>query len=260
MFSAPATIGLLDNPATLSRVSLPAKCPMIDACLFCLHQHFVNINTCKHQHFAHINVLSTFSHAHINILPNPIKCPHFAHTHINIVVKVLMNCGQNVDKMNILPKPTTTFCPTTSGKPAPVLLVLLLLLNPTFPFYSNFVPLQNISRSLFSEHTLVFSFILCVGILGGRPGLIRQDSWAFFLTGGVRLAGGEEVTFPAEDKPNFLGAKSWRQLVEAGDTLEDFKGIHHHLREHPDEWRAFCFTEDPYLDQAPGEWNALRDV
>ena len=41
---------------------------------------------------------------------------------------------------------------------------------------------QNISRSLFQDHILVFSFILCVGILRGR-GQIDDRVWAFLLTG-----------------------------------------------------------------------------
>ncbi len=40
-----------------------------------------------------------------------------------------------------------------------------------------------ISRSLFQDHVLVFSFILCVGILRNED-KIDEDVWTFLLTGG----------------------------------------------------------------------------
>ena len=127
--------------------------------------------------------------------------------------------------------------------------------DPPFPFCI----LQNICRSLFSDHTLIFSFILCAGILGRRPGLIQQNAWAFFLTGRGRHDPGDEASF-LEDKPSFLSEKSWRQLVDAEGTLAEFEGISRHVREMPEEWRAFCFADDPYVKPAPGKWNSLRQV
>ena len=59
---------------------------------------------------------------------------------------------------------------------------------------------QNISRSLFQAHTLVFSFIMCVGILRGQEA-ISEDTWMFLLTGGDGSGGG--VSSPVEHKqPN----------------------------------------------------------
>lgn len=42
---------------------------------------------------------------------------------------------------------------------------------------------RSISRSLFQDHVLVFSFILCVGILKNED-KIDEDVWQFLLTGG----------------------------------------------------------------------------
>ena len=42
---------------------------------------------------------------------------------------------------------------------------------------------HSISRSLFQDHVLVFSFILCVGILRNED-KIDEDVWKFLLTGG----------------------------------------------------------------------------
>ena len=123
----------------------------------------------------------------------------------------------------------------------------------------DFVLFQNICRSLFSDHTLIFSFILCVGVLGGRPGVIQQDAWAFFLTGKGRLHPADETSVP-EDKPSFLEEKQWRQLVDVEETLVEFEGISRHVRERPEEWRALRFTDDPYAKPAPGKWSALRHV
>ena len=42
---------------------------------------------------------------------------------------------------------------------------------------------KSISRSLFQDHVLVFSFILCIGILRNED-QIDEDVWKFLLTGG----------------------------------------------------------------------------
>ena len=52
---------------------------------------------------------------------------------------------------------------------------------------------QKISRSLFQEHVMIFSFILCVGIQQGE-GKVNNDVWSFLLTGGDKLQ--KESLFP----------------------------------------------------------------
>ena len=49
---------------------------------------------------------------------------------------------------------------------------------------------QSISRSLFQEHVLVFSFVLCVGILQDR-GEVDENVWKYFLRGSM-LNGGSQ--------------------------------------------------------------------
>ena len=79
------------------------------------------------------------------------------------------------------------------------------------------------------------------------------------MRGGLDPGSRDETSF-LEDRPSFVAEKSWRQLVDADETLAEFKGISGHMRENSDEWRAFCYTEDPYLNPAPGKWSALRHV
>lgn len=77
---------------------------------------------------------------------------------------------------------------------------------------------NNVCRSLFEKDKLLFSFILCIGILKGR-GEVDEDTWRFLLTGGVALENPHPNPFP-----QWLSDKSWGEIVRVSD-LPRFKGL-----------------------------------
>jgi dynein heavy chain len=117
--------------------------------------------------------------------------------------------------------------------------------------------LQNISRSLSSDHALVFSFILCVGILRGR-GDISEEAWSCFLAGGGDDGVSDDVCAETDTRPPFLEEKSWRLLVQADFKLDSFRGISRHFAENADSWKIYCDSSNPQLEEIPGLWNKLR--
>lgn len=76
---------------------------------------------------------------------------------------------------------------------------------------------KNVCRSLFEKDKLLFSFVLCIGILKGS-GKIDEEAWRFLLTGGVALENPHRNPFP-----QWLSEKSWGEVVRASD-LKNFKG------------------------------------
>ena len=116
---------------------------------------------------------------------------------------------------------------------------------------------QQISRSLFHEHTLVFSFLLCVGILRGK-GKIAEEVWSFFLSG---VGGG--ISSPVEHmQPNpyqdWLPDSSWTEIVRASSLLLSCQGLTESVKSDELAWKQFYEARAPHLMDLPGNWNKLR--
>ena len=77
---------------------------------------------------------------------------------------------------------------------------------------------NNVCRSLFEKDKLLFSILLCIGLLKGR-GEVEDESWRFLLTGGVALENLHPNPFPS-----WLSDKSWGEIVRASN-LPELKGL-----------------------------------
>lgn len=77
---------------------------------------------------------------------------------------------------------------------------------------------KNVCRSLFEKDKLLFSFLLCIGLLKGK-GEVDEESWRFLLTGGVALENPHPNPFP-----QWLTDKSWGEIVRASQ-LPQLKGL-----------------------------------
>ena len=107
---------------------------------------------------------------------------------------------------------------------------------------------RNVCRSLFEKDKLLFSLILCIGILNGK-GKIDDSEWRFLLTGGVALD--NPIPNPAED---WLPDKSWGEIVRTQEfgALKDF---YKHIIENPDMWKALYDNPSPQEMELPDPWN-----
>ena len=107
---------------------------------------------------------------------------------------------------------------------------------------------RNVCRSLFEKDKLLFSFILCIGILKGKN-KVDEPEWRFLLTGGVALD--NPYPNPAED---WLPEKSWGEIVRTSDipALKDFS---QHLTDNQDEWKKLYDSHSPHEEELPDPWN-----
>ena len=110
---------------------------------------------------------------------------------------------------------------------------------------------QNVCRSLFEKHKLLFSFLLCTKILFGDD-KIDQNEWRFFLAG----ASGQ-----IEPKPNptdWLDDIEWTQVYEqlfCMSQLEAFKGIDTFFIEFHKKFKKVFDSSNPHEEPLPGDWN-----
>ncbi|XP_033740540.1 dynein heavy chain 3, axonemal-like isoform X1 [Pecten maximus] len=117
---------------------------------------------------------------------------------------------------------------------------------------------RNVCRSLFEKDKLLFSFVLCVGIMKGqfnaRVGRVDEDVWRFLLTGGVAL----ENPHP-NPAPEWLGDKSWGELVRASN-LPNMKGLFQHVKENIGEWKKMYDSPTPQIHKYPSPFDTLRGM
>jgi dynein heavy chain len=102
---------------------------------------------------------------------------------------------------------------------------------------------RNVCRSLFEKDKLLFSFILCVGLMKGK-GKIDDDEWRFLLTGGV--GAGKSITNPAEWLPD----ARWGEICRAIE-LPSFAGLEDHFKTNVDKWQTIYDSGTPYSDPLP---------
>lgn len=113
----------------------------------------------------------------------------------------------------------------------------------TYSLYSN------ICRSLFKKDKLLFSLILCVGILRGA-GSIDSDEWQFLLTGGIVT----DPTIPTNPAQLWLSDKGWGEIQRISQ-MKNFIGFAQDFEANLEEWKAFYKTGEPYKEPVPGKWN-----
>jgi dynein heavy chain len=106
---------------------------------------------------------------------------------------------------------------------------------------------ENICRSLFEAHKLLFSFTVCIKIMQGQ-GRIDPDEWRFFLSGSS--GGVENVANPA---PEWLTSQVWTPLCSLS-RLPSFIGIAASVAGDIQQWRAYFDSGDPQSEPIPGKW------
>jgi dynein heavy chain len=107
----------------------------------------------------------------------------------------------------------------------------------------------NICRSLFKKDKLLFSLILCVGILKGA-GEIDQEEWMFLLTGGLAI----DQNMPTNPAPEWLRDRAWNEAVRISG-YSAFKSFHNDMVTNIAKWEKIYNSAEPYREALPGPWD-----
>ncbi|XP_051776026.1 dynein axonemal heavy chain 3-like isoform X1 [Erpetoichthys calabaricus] len=109
---------------------------------------------------------------------------------------------------------------------------------------------QNICRSLFEKHKLLFLFLLCVGLQSNR-GQVDETEWRFLLTGGVALE--NPYKNPA---PDWLKNQSWTELMQLS-TFPAFNWIRENFTNNVPWWKNVYDSAHPNEMTLPEPWDDL---
>ncbi|RUS89800.1 hypothetical protein EGW08_002412, partial [Elysia chlorotica] len=109
---------------------------------------------------------------------------------------------------------------------------------------------NNVCRSLFEKDKLLFSFVLCIGIMKGQ-GKVDEHVWRFLLTGGVAL----ENKFANPD-PTWLTDKSWSEAVRAS-SLQNLTELREHIENNIEQWKDYYDNSAPHTKSLPSPWDTL---
>ena len=135
------------------------------------------------------------------------------------------------------------------SEPASDLEQRLKNLNDAFTF----ILYENVCRSLFEKHKLLFSFMLCIKILQSHN-LVDGDEWRFLISGFTTSAS----VVKENPAPSWLTEKSWSELTALA-SLTNFTSLCDHFTTNTKEWKLLFDNPSPQNEQFPGEkWNALE--
>ena len=113
---------------------------------------------------------------------------------------------------------------------------------------------RNVCRSLFEKDKLLFSLLLCIGILKGKN-KVDENVWRFLLTGGVAL----DNPYPNPAK-EWLSDKSWSEIVRASD-LPGLEGFREHVAKNAVKWRNNLYdSPTPQSAEYPSPFNEVEPL
>jgi len=116
--------------------------------------------------------------------------------------------------------------------------------------YFTFQLYENICRSLFEKHKLLFSFMLTIKILQGRHELDELE-WRYFLTGPQG-----EIQVPV-NPTSYVSPNAWAnfyQQFKGMDALACMKGIEAELMTNPKSYQRMFDSLTPHLEPLPEPW------
>ncbi|CAH8611141.1 unnamed protein product [Schistosoma intercalatum] len=109
---------------------------------------------------------------------------------------------------------------------------------------------RNICRSLFENHKLLFSLIMCYSLMKNK-GKVNETVWRFLLTGGVAL----DNPYP-NPCPDWLSDKCWSEIVRTTE-LPGLEGFMDSVQSASNEWKAMYDDLTPHRFPIPGEFSKL---
>ncbi|CAH8660135.1 unnamed protein product [Schistosoma rodhaini] len=109
---------------------------------------------------------------------------------------------------------------------------------------------RNICRSLFENHKLLFSLIMCYSLMKNKR-KVNETVWRFLLTGGVAL----DNPHP-NPCPDWLSDKCWSEIVRTTE-LPGLEGFMDSVQSASNEWKAMYDDLTPHRFPIPGEFSKL---
>ncbi|KYN33583.1 Dynein heavy chain 3, axonemal [Trachymyrmex septentrionalis] len=103
---------------------------------------------------------------------------------------------------------------------------------------------RNVCRSLFEKDKLIFSLVLCVGLLRAAAKL-DEELWVFLLTGGIAF----DNPYPNPD-PSWLSDKSWSEIVRAS-LLPGLEKLRTSFQSNISQWQAYYDLSNPQEHSFP---------
>ncbi|XP_015588713.1 dynein heavy chain 3, axonemal [Cephus cinctus] len=108
---------------------------------------------------------------------------------------------------------------------------------------------RNVCRSLFEKDKLIFSLVLCVGLLRAKK-QIEEDLWTFLLTGGVALHNPHK-----NPDPSWLSDKSWSEIVRA-TALSGLADLRKSVETETAQWKSYYDLPNPHENSFPAPFQA----
>ncbi|GFR44385.1 hypothetical protein Agub_g5605 [Astrephomene gubernaculifera] len=113
---------------------------------------------------------------------------------------------------------------------------------------------NNVSRGLFEEHKLLYSFLLCTSILRHESAgpEITQPEWNFFVRG---VGSTTSAPSRANPYPNWMTAAAWASVLHLETVLSDtFLGLVESVIAFGRDWQAWFESDEPHLIPLPAGW------
>jgi dynein heavy chain, axonemal len=111
---------------------------------------------------------------------------------------------------------------------------------------------ENVCRSLFEKHKLIFSFMLTTKILFGNKAL-REDEFRYFLAGPSG-----EIKVPT-NPTTWINENAWpdvyKQIYGMSTTLSAYKGLDEYFMKKPDEFKNIFDSSNAHEEPMPEYWN-----
>jgi dynein heavy chain len=112
--------------------------------------------------------------------------------------------------------------------------------------YFTFSIYQNVCRSLFEKHKLLFSFLLCIRIMQG-DNKVDAGEFKFLLSGPPSTK-----TDGENPAPEWLTINSWTEFSNMHFELPAFKGLTDLIREHKESFKQMFDSAAPEDFEFPG--------
>ncbi|KAJ3092439.1 Dynein heavy chain 3, axonemal [Quaeritorhiza haematococci] len=108
----------------------------------------------------------------------------------------------------------------------------------------------NVCRSVFKKDKLLFSFLLCIGLMKGKNE-IDLDEWMFLLTGGMSM----DSNLPPNPAPEWLSEKSWGEICRLSNNIPTFKQFANDFKSCLSQWKDAYDSTTPHNEKYPGGWD-----